>query len=106
MYTSHFSLSLAVQDILFQLQRLVTAISRYNDEAAKEIRTLVGLFPVEMDLKEDVFQYKQNPFQRFNSEDHESDSLPSPSSRAADPTPGTTNCSSAPAEDLNIIDLS
>lgn len=62
---------LIVEDIVFQLQRLVTAISRYNEEAAKEVKGLLGLFPVEMDLKEDVFQYKQNPFHRFDSEDHE-----------------------------------
>ncbi|GAV08850.1 hypothetical protein RvY_18482 [Ramazzottius varieornatus] len=92
-----------VQDILCQLQRLIAAICRYNDEAATEIRELVGLFPVEMDLKEDVFQYKQNPFQRFNSEerdDHDDDGEPVarvPKNWSSRPRADDT--------DQNIIDL-
>ncbi|XP_055356662.1 PRKCA-binding protein-like isoform X2 [Paramacrobiotus metropolitanus] len=82
-----------IEDILFQLQRFVAALCRYNEEAAKEIKGLIGLFPVEMDLKEDVFQYKQNPFHRFDSDDLEE------GARSAVPT------SEAPALDTNIIDL-
>jgi hypothetical protein len=85
-----------VQDILFQLQRLVSAISRYNDEAAKDIRALVGLFPVEMDLKEDVFQYKQNPFHRFNSDDRDESELDLGSEVVV---------TSTGEDDMNIIDL-
>ena len=100
-FSNHLSLFLfafAVQDILCQLQRLIAAICRYNDEAGSEIRELVGLFPFEMDLKEDVFQYKQNPFRRFNSDD-----------QIDDPCGSIINSnkknSSADDSDQNIIDL-
>lgn len=46
-----------VQDIVFQLQRLVTALSQYHQDCREALKE-TAIFPIEVDLCKSTFQYK------------------------------------------------
>ena len=47
----------AVQDIVFQLQRLVNAMSRYHEDCFAVLQDTNDLFPIEVDLSRGTFTY-------------------------------------------------
>ncbi|KAF8766589.1 PRKCA-binding protein like [Argiope bruennichi] len=45
-----------VQDIVFQMNRLLTALANYNEQCYKEMQE-TNVFPIELDLPQTTFQY-------------------------------------------------
>jgi len=58
-----------VQDIVFQLQRLVSAMARYHTDCHGVLKQ-ADVFPIEVDLTPSTFTYGQSP---FNDDDEEED---------------------------------
>lgn len=50
------SVSISVQDIVFQLQRLVTAMAKYHTDCHKVLQE-AQVFPIEFDLTRSMFSY-------------------------------------------------
>lgn len=57
-----------VQDIVFQLQRFVSAMSKYHNDCHTVMKEAV-VFPIEVDLSRGTFTYDQSD--QFNDEDEE-----------------------------------
>ena len=51
-----FTIFLSVQDIVFQLQRLVAAMAHYHNESHVVLRG-ADVFPIEVDLSRSTFTY-------------------------------------------------
>ena len=60
---------LAVQDIVFQLQRLVSAMARYHTDCHSVLKE-ADVFPIEVDLSRSTFTYGP---QTYNDEDEDDD---------------------------------
>jgi len=58
-----------VQDIVFQLQRLVSAMARYHTDCHGVLKE-ADVFPIEVDLTPSTFTYGQSS---FNDDDEEED---------------------------------
>ena len=68
-------LLLAVQDIVFQLQKFVTAMAKYHNDCHAVMKEAV-VFPIEVDLSRGTFTYDtQNQFNdgEEDEEDEEGD---------------------------------
>ena len=63
--------SLPVQDIVFQLQRLVNGMSKYHNECHKVLNDAI-VFPIEVDLSRSTFTYDtSNQFDDNDDEEEE-----------------------------------
>lgn len=62
--------SLAVQDIVFQLQRFVSALSKYYDDCNAVLRD-ADVFPIEVDLTRTTLSYGQKDIFTDGAEDEE-----------------------------------
>ncbi|KAM7296110.1 PRKCA-binding protein isoform X2, partial [Ixodes scapularis] len=64
-----------VQDIVFQLQRLVSALSQYHNDCHAVMKT-TSIFPIEVDLSRSTFHYADpsvSPYQDEEEEDRGDD---------------------------------
>ena len=61
----------AVQDIVFQLQRLVNAMSRYHEDCFAVLQDTNDLFPIEVDLSRGTFTYDTSG--QINDDDDDDD---------------------------------
>ncbi|XP_013383872.1 PRKCA-binding protein-like [Lingula anatina] len=59
-----------VQDIVFQLQRLVTAMSKYHNDCQVVLKE-ADVFPIEVDLARSTFTYDTSNQFNDNEEDEE-----------------------------------
>lgn len=66
------SLLLAVQDIVFQLQRLVTGMAKYHNECHAILKD-AEVFPIEVDLSRSTFTYDTSHQFDDNEEEEEND---------------------------------
>jgi len=58
-----------VQDIVFQMQRFVTALSRYNTDCHQKLESCSDIFPIEVDLLPTTLNYhKKNDFSEDGQE--------------------------------------
>jgi PRKCA-binding protein len=55
-----------VQDIIFQLHRFITAMSKYNTDCFETMKSITDIFPIEVDLPETTL---------FNPNDQENDKM-------------------------------
>ena len=63
----------AVQDIVFQLQRLVTAMAKYHNECHAVLKD-AEVFPIEVDLSRSTFTYDTaNQFNDGTADDDDDD---------------------------------
>ncbi|XP_063718967.1 PRKCA-binding protein-like [Symsagittifera roscoffensis] len=61
-----------VQDIVFQMQRFVTALSRYNTDCHEKLESCSDIFPIEVDLQATTLNYhKKNDFSEDGQEELE-----------------------------------
>uniref|UniRef100_A0A1E1WU61 PRKCA-binding protein n=1 Tax=Pectinophora gossypiella TaxID=13191 RepID=A0A1E1WU61_PECGO len=60
------------QDVAYQLRRFIQGLAVYHDETIEHLKENASLFPVEVDLSQNAFQYKSTgPFASDNQEDEE-----------------------------------
>jgi hypothetical protein len=59
-----------VQDIVFQLQRLVTAMAKYHNDSHAVLK-VAEVFPIEVDLSRSTFTYDTS--KQFEDDDDEDD---------------------------------
>ena len=72
LYEIHF-ISFSVQDIVFQLQRLVSAMSKYHNDCHSVLKE-ADVFPIEVDLSRSTFTYdKSNEFNDDGEDEEEDD---------------------------------
>ena len=64
------SVLFAVQDIVFQLQRLVAGLARYHNDC-HDVMKGANMFPIEVDLSQGTFTYDTS--NQFNDEDGDDD---------------------------------
>ncbi|XP_037094073.1 PRKCA-binding protein-like [Pollicipes pollicipes] len=81
-----------VQDIVFQLQRLISGLARYHQECFDLMRQH-QYFPIEVDLSRSAFQYGASGFEQDGADDEE----------PADQQPLDVGCEAT--EDLLLADL-
>ncbi len=60
----------AVQDIVFQLQRLVSAMAKYHTDCHGILKE-ADVFPIEVDLSQSTFTYQQNIFHDGEDDEEE-----------------------------------
>ena len=49
-----------VQDIIFQLHRFITAMSKYNADCFETMKSITDIFPIEVDLPETTFKIQND----------------------------------------------
>jgi hypothetical protein len=49
-----FSFFFKVQDIICQLHRFITAMAKYHTDCHESMKTIVNIFPIEVDLPESM----------------------------------------------------
>ena len=59
-----------MQDTVFQLQRLVTAMSRYHNESHTSLKE-ADVFPIEVELSRSTFNYDNAEYNDENEEEEE-----------------------------------
>ena len=62
----------AVQDIVFQMNRLLSALSQYNEHCYK-LMSDTNVFPIELDLPQTTFQYADTPLTTPDYHDDDED---------------------------------
>jgi len=90
------AVSCVVQDIVFQLQRLVTAMAKYHNECHAVLRE-TEVFPIEVDLSRSTFAYDTaNQFNDGSADDADADVV-----EAAEPDDSTHDAHST--DDVDLI---
>ncbi|KAJ2937795.1 hypothetical protein O0L34_g18575 [Tuta absoluta] len=60
------------QDVAYQLRRFIQGLAVYHNETVDHLKENSSLFPVEVDLSQNAFQYKSTaPINPYNTEDEE-----------------------------------
>lgn len=77
----------SVQDIVFQLQRFVSAMAKYHNDCHDAMKEAV-VFPIEVDLSRGTFTYDTS--NQFNDEEDDEDEEEQGEEVAADNTGETT----------------
>lgn len=65
---------IVVQDVVHQLQRLVTGLARYHNEC-HEIMKQTRIFPIEVDLSNSAFVYESSTSYQEPEEENDDDEL-------------------------------
>lgn len=48
-----------VQDIVFQLHRFITAMSKYHTDCYESMKSMVSIFPIEVDLPANILEFSK-----------------------------------------------
>lgn len=67
----------SVQDIVFQMNRLLTTLSQYHEQC-NTLMSETNVFPIELDLPQTTFQYADTPLttSAYHDEEDEEDEEP------------------------------
>lgn len=95
---------IAVQDIVFQLQRLVTAMAKYHNECHAVLKD-AEVFPIEVDLSRSTFTYDTaNQFNDGTADDEDDvDIVEAAVEAAAETDNSTTQDTHSTDDDVNLI---
>lgn len=99
-----------VQDIIFQLHRFITAMSKYNTDCFETMKSITDIFPIEVDLPETTLhQYEaddRRSMNQYNDEEEEEENNETDSADDFDdddtPPPSNSNTNNNVANLLGI----
>jgi len=95
----------AVQDIVFQLQRLVTAMAKYHNECHAVLKD-AEVFPIEVDLSRSTFTYDTaGQYNDVTGDDDDDDDVTDAAADTGVLTPADTDSDTrhTVTDDVNLI---